>query len=135
MEEIIKKIEAEIDKLWKEDEGRGSNTVPVIVLGLQKAKEIILSEQPKEPCEYCYAWGLDKTINFCPNCGKPTGSKPEPKPKQTIGDKIRESNESLAEAMDSIRNCGHCMRYGNNCFPKFDTLAYLNQPYQPKAGD
>lgn len=42
---LIEKIDAEIEKLWKDDDGRGSNTVPTIVLGLERAKEIILSEQ------------------------------------------------------------------------------------------
>jgi hypothetical protein len=49
---LIEKIDAEIEKLWADDDGQGSNTVPIIVLGLEKAKEIILSEQ-KEPCKGC----------------------------------------------------------------------------------
>lgn len=90
MNEVLKKIDAEIEKLWLEDDGRGSNTVPIIVLGLEQAKQIILAEQ-KEPCKWtltdddsnswqcnkCDAlWVLesgspkDNDMDYCPKCGR-----------------------------------------------------------------
>lgn len=42
---LIEKIDAEIKKLWEEDDGKGSGTTPLTILGLLKAKDIILSEQ------------------------------------------------------------------------------------------
>ncbi|MDF2537435.1 MAG: hypothetical protein K0S76_456 [Herbinix sp.] len=95
----------------------------------ERIKEIILSEQ-KEPCysEHdcemkengkCYLDGP------CPHLRKPL----------TIGDKIRESNESLAEMVwkredESI--CVYCIHRGNsrcgmNC--RQGLIDYLNQPY------
>lgn len=118
---LIEKIDAEIEKLWKEDEGRGSNTVPIIVLGLEKAKEIILSEQ-KEPCEYCkYIYTIEATsyaytepiaslsglseINYCPKCGRPL-NQPSATDNNvvTIGDKMRECGEKLSKFIETITN-------------------------------
>ena len=50
----------------------------------------------------------------------------------TIGDKIRESNESLAEAIDSTpHGCDFCKQHRSRCNNECYTnvLAYLNQPY------
>lgn len=35
------------------------------------------------------------------------------------------SVEEMADLIDSFRNCGHCRRYGNNCFPTFNTEQWL----------
>ena len=35
------------------------------------------------------------------------------------------SVEEMANLIDSFRNCGHCRRYGNNCFPTFNTEQWL----------
>lgn len=48
--------------------------------------------------------------------------------KQTNADRIRSmSDEELALFLDGIRSCSHCVRYGNNCFPHWDALRWLQQ--------
>lgn len=34
-------IDKEINELWKQDDGRGNSTVPTLILGLERAKELI----------------------------------------------------------------------------------------------
>ena len=150
---LIEKIDAEIEKLWLEDDGRGSNTVPIIVLGLEQAKQIILAEK-KEPLTKCTTCGIMSQGYYCPNCGTKlfimaecqdvnvipfrngneydehyrcgvTGkacevkSCPKINPVKTKGDKIRESNENLAD---------YIKKY--TIADKQRILDYFNQPQE-----
>lgn len=54
MDEILKKIDEEIEKLWEKDRGIGSDTVPIIVLGLERARDIVRLEQ-----KYQDSWKSD----------------------------------------------------------------------------
>lgn len=103
MEEILKKINEEINAPIDINSGRAKDKSLDIGYwyGLEKAKEIILSQQ-KEQCESL------KSVIERHNTqlkewheGNPVLSKP-----LTIGDKIRESNESLADEIHNRIICG-----------------------------
>lgn len=106
----------------------------------ERIKEIILAKQ-KESCEYCEdgvyhdILGSPCKYNYCPMCGRPLNQSPgEPKP-LTKGDKIRESNESLARCIYKFANCENCNLYNIECAMDKETCVkrllddYLNQPY------
>ena len=94
MDEILKKIDEEIKEQQYIYDNEPACCIPApqgMILGLEKAKEITLSEQ-KEPCEYTLEdedsntwecnkcgelWQLisgapkDNNMNYCPSCGRP----------------------------------------------------------------
>ena len=52
-------------------------------------------------------------------------------PRITNADHIRSmTDEELAELLESLSACSRCRRYGNNCFPVWDALDWLKQPYK-----
>jgi predicted amidophosphoribosyltransferase len=79
MDEIIKKIDEGIqtnsdEKSATIDHETGETLNTYVRMGLYIARKIILSEQPKEPCDYCqsgYPYYLQKGAKFCPMCGRP----------------------------------------------------------------
>ena len=126
---------------------------------LDRVKEIILSEQ-KEPCKYCeneiltvkMEFGYDSYMGndgwvsstrhpkVCPMCGRPLHKDVADTNVGKIiiiGDKIRESNESLADFIKSVTDkciIGSCLmcpiyRACDNMDNKDDLVDYLNQPY------
>lgn len=175
---LIEKIDAEIKKQYDSSKNfQELISSAGIIRGLEIAKEIVLSEQ-KEPCRFCkdikgikyqkMAGNLldgttitivgDTKCDYCPICGRPLNQSVTDNNVVTIGDKIRESNESLAEFieqnMDEDRcdwkpvGCYHCIYYGTHhadesyigtehehlyecgdCEFKDGILNYLNQPY------
>ena len=128
---LIEKIDAEIKELRRIgrelDTKESLENARLITQGMEYAKHIILSEQkvPQEP----WVWkttdvetefGISRTI--------------ERVHITTIGDKIRESNESLAIFAHNRVSCRVCIAERPNC--KLDMkqcenawIDYLNQPY------
>jgi hypothetical protein len=111
---LIEKIDAEIAKLGNriEQYENGNKIAYGISVGLEKAKEIILSQQKESATD----------INVTT---------------KTIGDKIRESNESLAEFIKTVTdkciigNCRTCSIYKacDQKENKEDLVKYFSQPY------
>lgn len=91
---------------------------------LPPIEEDIIQSQEKELCYKQVKCRYNET--GCGDCKYTHGLNKQ----LTIGDKIRESNESLADAIDGFRACNRCLINGNNCFPNYNTLDYLNQPYK-----
>lgn len=119
---LIEKIDAEI-AVYKDIQKRldveGSVAFQNIINGMNVVREIILSEQ-KEPCysqDDCEMKQDGKCFldGPCPRLVKPL----------TIGDKIRESNESLAEFIKWQWADERVIIHGK----EFDIDDYLNQPY------
>ena len=112
---VIEKIDAEIAELTKFKKGQTKKDklrLDAIISGLKKAKKFILFEQ------------IDGNGNVVEELKEPL----------TIGDKIRENNESLANEI---------MKFGQRCYDcdykekpecnvkscKDGILEYLSQPY------
>jgi len=122
--EILKKIDEEISdsKLLRNGESRGAYLMfSGKISGLEKAKEFILSTQKTE-------WKYTDTITELGMC-----RKAERVPLITKGDKIRESNESLADyALRGSQNpCNVCQRNKEKSCKNTDcreeVLKYLNE--------
>ena len=156
MNEVLKKIDAEIENCRVKNLSAPTIQFVNIAKGLVIAKGLILAEQ-KEPCKWtltdddsnswqcnkCDAlWVLesgspkDNDMDYCPKCGRAINQSPgEPKP-LTKGDKIRESNESLANELSFGDKCGFCVQCnkwisdGCDMKCKENILAYLNQPQE-----
>lgn len=87
------------------------------------------TEQPKEPCYRQVKCRYNETgcgdCEYTHNLNKPL----------TVGDKIRESNESLADYLqENITECGICKAKTGTCsYSDTDCISawrdYLNQPY------
>jgi hypothetical protein len=102
VKEILEKIDKEIKnirRIGRElDTPESLENARLITQGMEYAKQIILSEQSeqKEPCE-CYKCPSDYcVVSLGQECPLSDG-KHAP---FTIGDKIRESNESLVEFIE-----------------------------------
>jgi hypothetical protein len=134
---LIEKIDAEMQTINPSDAWEVKLYKDEFNRALIIAKEIILSEQKepignteqlterKEPCHKQVQCRYNETgcgdCEYTHNLNKPL----------TIGDKIRESNESLAELLSkkfvACQDCDHWRCMSGECKPTI--LAYLNQPY------
>lgn len=143
IEEIIDQIYQEIQQNIKTISVEGS-----LYISLCDIKNIIRIIQPKEPLteeqleamrwlkereKRCIGCDYEKeetdTVPCC-MCSRLTEDEYRPKKPLTIGDRIRESNESLAEFINHIKhNCNS--EYCTDCRLKescSDVMDYLNQP-------
>lgn len=154
---LIEKIDAEIKKQYDSSKNfQELISSAGIIRGLEIAKEIVLSEQ-KEPCRFCkdikgikyqkMAGNLldgttitivgDTKCDYCPICGRPLNQSVTDNNVVTIGDKIRESNESLAEFIKTVTDkciigsCRTCPIYKacDQMENKEDLARYFSQPY------
>ena len=135
---LIEKIDEqyEIQEKYNTDYSQG------IKMGLTLARDYILSEQ-KEPCKGCiHNDNYENELEYgypspCTKCKRRCIDNYQPDATdinvttKTIGDKIRESNESLAELLSKkfvvCQDCDHWRCMSGECKPTI--LAYLNQPY------
>lgn len=160
---LIEKIDKRIEH-WQLLAAEADNNGQLILMNLFDAKEqearaikqLILSEQ-KEPCRFCkdikgikyqkMAGNLldgttitivgDTKCDYCPICGRPLNQSVTDNNVVTIGDKIRESNESLAEFIKTVTDkcitgsCRTCPIYKacDQMENKEDLARYFSQPY------
>ena len=145
MNEVLKKI----DEMIRDCHRAGGCSVLHDAINLEKAKVLrevkglILAEQ-KEPCtdsKIClkcnHLMSYDSYFKkmVCHQCGHMEETEIKP---LTKGDKIRESNESLAKFIFNSKNsCDYCLANDNSntikCMGKGCTawiLDYLNQPQE-----
>ena len=147
---LMEKIDAEIAKYSEPSDDFSECVISTgITTGLSKARQLILAEQ-KEPCENCKTnpcwlckdagectdWihcaednrsAYRPRQNYCHICGRPLNQSPgEPKP-LTKGDKIRESNESLARCIEALV----AIALGDSSFIDVERrIEWLNQPQE-----
>lgn len=139
---LIEKIDKAIKRLEKEQENAQDDPDQYSgccnwINGVLEAKEIILSEQ-KEPCEHdgCVGCMHEEKNNDeypCNHCKQCYIDQWKPKRKLTIGDKIRESNESLALQLAKLNYAFNHPTTDDIKIRKYNQeqwTNYLNQPYK-----
>lgn len=94
-----------------------------------KVREVILSEQKNatehDGCDGCLHEEKTNEEYPCNHCKQCYIDQWKPKPKQTIGDKIRESNESLSAFIRGQFGDDRVFHSGS----QIDLDEFLNQPY------
>lgn len=128
MNEILKKI----------DEFKNHQMATVngkIFIEAEAVKDIILSQEKEPPTIPKLAQGTQPVLHgmYC------SGHKDKEYIQPTIGDKIRESNESLTKFLDALidkcaslrhESCNNCPLHENGCGTPTMIMTYLNQPYK-----
>lgn len=161
MDEIIKKIDERINDTFKKSlqcghDGMTYNELIARINELKWVKTLILSEQLKESCtperieainwlknkkKCCTGCDYEKVetnVVPCCICSRLLDDEYTPKKPLTIGDKIRKSNESLAEFIQGLIHCEDCTmdlvdgkplcNGGTAISCEYRILDYLTQP-------
>ena len=157
MNEVLKKIDEEINERYETLKNKLSNLATkdyneTIIETLERVKEIILAEQ-KEPIDigdkirsmddeqlgrFLKKVEEKGVSEYLEEQEKETGVLKQTRKMEplTKGDKIRESNESLAECIHEFANCESCSLYNIECAMDKTTCVkrlledYLNQPQE-----